>query len=153
MMPAPIIHLTGEPLVLADLEARLPADPGVGAVASFTGKVRANDDLSALELTRHPVLTASALQRIGETAIDRFDLAGLLIAHRYGRMAPGEPIVHIVALAAHRRAALDATAFAIDVLKTEAPFWKREWRGETARWVETTSADQEKAGQWLETGR
>lgn len=146
MTPAEIF-LTEAPLDPAALDARLP--PGAGAVSTFTGRVRGNGALTALELQHHPVMTLSALNVIGEAAMKRFDLTGLLIAHRFGRMAVSEPIVHIAAAAPHRRAALDAVSYTIDVLKTQAPFWKREWYGETGKWIEPTAEDHEKAAQWL----
>ncbi|WP_421789182.1 molybdenum cofactor biosynthesis protein MoaE [Hyphobacterium sp.] len=146
------VHLTGERLDIPALDRALPDNLSVGGIASFTGRVRKSEDLTALELQHHPVMTEPALRSIGESALDRFSLTALLIAHRHGRMPPGEPIVHIIAQAPHRRAALDAVAFTIDVLKTEAPFWKREWRGDSAVWIEPTSTDHREANQWLETG-
>jgi len=144
------ILLTGDSLDIAALNASLPANPMVGASATFTGYVRAGGDLTALELRHHPVMTQAALEQIAQTATERFDLSALVMAHRYGRMAIGEPIVHIAAAAPHRRAALEAVSFVIDVLKTQAPFWKREWRGEAPHWIEPTSEDHAKAAQWLE---
>lgn len=151
MMSGPVVHLSGDPLDLAALNGALPDNAAVGAVASFTGHVRGSGDLTALELLHHPTMTEPALRRIGETAMQRFDLQALLVAHRHGRMPPGEPIVHIIAQSPHRRAALDAVAYTIDVLKTEAPFWKREWRGDTAIWIEPTAGDHRETSQWLET--
>ncbi|WP_394693625.1 molybdenum cofactor biosynthesis protein MoaE [Hyphobacterium sp.] len=141
--------LTPDPLDLAGLNTRLPIARQTGATASFTGYVRGENGLSGLELLAHPVLTQAALTQIAEDATRRFELTGLLIAHRHGRMQVGEPIVHIIAAAAHRRAALEAVSFVIDVLKTGAPFWKREWRGDTYQWIEPTPDDHDKAAQWL----
>lgn len=141
--------LTADPLDVAALNTRRLDASRTGAMAGFTGYVRGGNGLSELELLVHPVLTQAALDRISENAADRFDLTGLLIVHRHGRMQIGEPIVHIMAASPHRQAALDAVGFAIDVLKTQAPFWKREWRGETYQWIEPTSADHDKAAQWL----
>ena len=151
MSMQPIIRLGGDTLDLKSLNRLVGHDPACGAVATFAGHVRASSDLTALELIHHPVLTERALEQIGATAMTQFSLQALLIAHRYGRMPVGEPIVYIAATAAHRRAALDAVSFTIDVLKTEAPFWKREWRGENAVWIEPTSADQTASEQWMET--
>ncbi|WP_421785162.1 molybdenum cofactor biosynthesis protein MoaE [Hyphobacterium sp.] len=148
-MPRPVIHLSGDALDLAGLNAQLNVGTDLGAVASFTGHVRGGGALNALELVHHPTLTAPALKRIAETTMSRFGLSDLLVAHRYGRMPPGEPVVHIVAGAEHRRAALDGVAFAIDVLKTQAPFWKREWRGDSSVWIEPTADDHSNAEKWL----
>jgi molybdopterin synthase catalytic subunit len=151
MSMQPIIRLGEEGLDLQSLNKLVDHDPACGAVATFAGHVRANDGLTALEVLHHPVLTERALERIGAAATTQFSLGTLLIAHRYGRMSVGEPIVYIVATAAHRRAALDAVSYTIDVLKTEAPFWKREWRGNNAVWIEPTAADQSASEQWMET--
>ena len=63
-------------------------------------------------------------------------------------MAPGERIVFVAAAAPHRSAALEACAYLIDRLKTDAPFWKRETRGGDAAWVEARSADAAAADRW-----
>ena len=53
---------------------------------------------------------------------------GLTAIHRYGRIAPGENIVLVVAASAHRQAAFEAASFLMDYLKSRAPFWKKEER-------------------------
>jgi molybdopterin synthase catalytic subunit len=63
-------------------------------------------------------------------------------------MAVGEAIVFVGAASAHRAAALAACAFLIDRLKTDAPFWKKEFRGESATWVEAKGSDDAKAAEW-----
>ncbi|WP_421789062.1 molybdenum cofactor biosynthesis protein MoaE [Hyphobacterium sp.] len=149
-MSSPIILLTDQALDVQGPLADFSALEHIGAVSSFTGQVRGGDGLTALELQHHPVLTPQALEQIAEAAMSRFSLAGLVLAHRYGRMTPGEPIVFIAAAASHRRASLDAVSFLIDTVKTQAPFWKREWRGETYEWIEPTAEDHAAARQWLE---
>jgi molybdopterin synthase catalytic subunit len=64
-------------------------------------------------------------------------------------MSVGEAIVFVAAAAAHRRAALEATSFLIDILKTQAPFWKKEHCEGFERWVEPTAADAAAAERWL----
>ena len=63
-------------------------------------------------------------------------------------MRPGERIVFVGAASAHRAAALDACAFMIDRLKTDAPFWKREATVAGDRWVEPRGADASAAARW-----
>ena len=47
------------------------------------------------------------------------------------------------------QAALDATAFLIDWLKTRAPFWKQEELADGgAHWVEARAADDDAAARW-----
>jgi molybdopterin synthase catalytic subunit len=63
-------------------------------------------------------------------------------------MLPGEPIVLVATASEHRAAALEACAFLIDWLKTEAPFWKLEERSGGDRWVEARAADRLAATRW-----
>lgn len=128
--------------------ARLEAMGG-GGVASFTGVVRGGDGLTALELEHHPGITLAMMRRIAAEAAGRWPLLGVTAIHRYGRLAPGERIVLVAAASPHRAAALEATAFLIDWLKTRAPFWKKEhFAGGGSRWVEARADDDEAAARW-----
>ena len=129
-------------------EMMLAEVPGTGAVATFTGLVRADDGVATLELEHYPGATESALRLVAEGAMARWSLTGATIVHRVGPMAPGERIVFVAAAAPHRSAALDACAYLIDRLKTDAPFWKREVRGGAGSWVEPRAADEEAARRW-----
>lgn len=122
---------------------------GGGGVASFTGIVRGGNGLAALVLEHHPVMTGKAMRAIAEDAATRWPLLGITLIHRYGPLAPGARIVLVVAASPHRAAALEATAFLIDWLKTRAPFWKQELYedGRTA-WVEARDADERAAKRW-----
>lgn len=121
---------------------------GGGAVASFVGLVRGDDGVEELSLEHYPGMTEAALRRIAEETVQRWSLLGATIIHRIGPMAPGERIVLAAACAPHRRDALDACAFLIDRLKTDAPFWKRERRGDIEHWVEARSSDDVAAERW-----
>lgn len=131
---------------LALLVARAPAS---GAVVSFVGLVRASEgDVAALELQHHPVLTAASVEAIASAGRDRFELDGLTVIHRFGRLSPGEPIVFVAAAAAHRRVAFDAVDYLMDRLKTEAVFWKREHGPGGSRWVEARDKDYDDHSRW-----
>jgi molybdopterin synthase catalytic subunit len=125
---------------------------GAGAVATFTGLVRADagaaGDVDVLELEHYPGATEAALTLLAEKATARWQLGAATIVHRVGPMRPGERIVFVAAAAPHRAAALDACAYLIDRLKTDAPFWKREIRGAAAAWVEPRDADTTAADRW-----
>lgn len=121
---------------------------GVGAVASFCGIVRGGDGVTAIELEHYPGMTEASLREICDMAVERWGLAGCTIIHRVGRMELGEAIVLVVTASAHRAAALEACAFLIDRLKTDAPFWKREFRGGAAQWVEQKASDVERGSEW-----
>lgn len=126
--------------------------PGAGAVATFTGLVRADPALDGrvdvLELEHYPGATEAALERVAREAVARWSLTAATIIHRVGPMRLGERIVFTAAAAPHRAAALEACAFLIDRLKTDAPFWKREIRGGEAVWVEARGTDEAAAARW-----
>ena len=121
---------------------------GAGGVASFTGLVRGDDGVETLELEHYPGVTEAALARLADEATARWDLIGVRIVHRVGVMVLGDTVVFVGAAARHRAPALEACAYLIDRLKTDAPFWKRETRAEGARWVEQRDSDREAAARW-----
>ena len=130
------------------LEAFTRQAAGAGAIASFIGLVRSDDGaVSDLWLDHHPVLTEQVIGEIAGQAESRFGVS-VHIAHRVGSVAAGEPIVFVAAAARHRRAAFDAVDYMIDRLKTDAPLWKREQRGDTAKWIEAREADHQDRARW-----
>jgi molybdopterin synthase catalytic subunit len=124
------------------------AHPGLGGVCTFVGEVRGDDDVEALELMHYEPLTLAGMDDLAEQALARFDLMGVLIAHRVGEMRPGEPIVLVSAAARHRRDAIQAVDFAMDHLKSDAWFWKREKRGGQWRWIEPRPEDHVDLARW-----
>ena len=124
----------------------------IGAVVSFSGICRdseGSEPIAALTLEHYPDMAEAEIARHAETALSRWPLTGLTVIHRVGRMVPGENIVLVLAASAHRQAALDATAFLIDWLKTQAPFWKQEsFADGSATWVEAREADDAAAARW-----
>jgi len=121
---------------------------GGGGVASFTGIVRGDGDLVALELEHYPAMTTAQVERIVAEACERWPLLGVRVIHRFGRLVPGERIVFVGTASRHRTAALEACAFLIDWLKSRAPFWKKEHFAERTAWVDARAEDDEKAESW-----
>ena len=141
------VSVQAEPIDLAAELTRVEAS-GAGGVATFSGHVRADDGVAVLELEHYPGVTEAALRSLAEAAAERWSLLAVSVVHRVGPMRPGERIVLVATAAAHRGAALEACAFLIDRLKTDAPFWKREMRGDEATWVEARAKDEAAAGRW-----
>jgi molybdopterin synthase catalytic subunit len=128
--------------------AALAQDGRVGAVASFTGHVRAEEDLTSLTLEHYPGMTEAEIGRIAQEAGARWSLTGITVIHRIGPLKPGEAIVLVAAAAPHRTEAFKACEFLMDWLKTRAPFWKQETRGGRTGWVEARSSDKAAAMRW-----
>ncbi len=134
-----------------EIDALTAGDSSIGAVVTFTGLVRdmASDaSVAAMTLEHYPGMTERELEAIEREALQRFDIGGVSIVHRVGRLTAGERIVLVVTTSAHRGAAFEAAQFLMDYLKTRAPFWKREETHEGARWVEARTADDAAAARW-----
>lgn len=122
---------------------------GGGGVASFVGIVRGDGGLIDLHLDHYPGMTEARMRGLAEEAVGRFGLLGVTLIHRIGTLPVGARIVFVGTAARHRGAALEATTFLIDWLKTDAPFWKRErYADGRAAWVEARHEDDSKAAEW-----
>jgi molybdopterin synthase catalytic subunit len=134
-----------------ELETLTRGRTDVGAVASFTGLVRASNEGSAVNgmtLEHYPGMTQKALAEICSQAHARWDLVDTLVIHRVGELRPGDRIVFVGVSSAHRGAAFEACEFIMDYLKTRAPFWKREDTPAGSRWVEARASDDDSAQRW-----
>jgi molybdopterin synthase catalytic subunit len=132
----------------AELAAFTTAHSGAGGVVSFLGQVRVGEGVEALELQHYEPLTLPGMRDLARTVLARWPLDGLLIMQRSGRMVPGEPIVLVAAAARHRRDAFAAADFAMDHLKSESWFWKRELRGGAWHWIEPRAEDYADKARW-----
>ncbi len=133
--------------------ARLTAGrTDIGAVVTFTGVVRAENDgsgVAGMTLEHYPGMTEAELARVEAEAGQRWPLQASLIVHRVGSLKPGDNIVLVVTASAHRQAAFEAAAFLMDYLKTRAPFWKKELTREgEERWVDSRDSDDAAAKRW-----
>jgi molybdopterin synthase catalytic subunit len=138
----------------AEIAALTDGRTDIGGIGCFVGTVRADargggSAVVGMTLEHYPGMTERAIGKIADQAAERWPLLGCTIIHRVGVLRPGENIVLVIAASSHRQAALDATAFLIDWLKTKAPFWKREdfADGEGA-WVDAREADDAAASRW-----
>ena len=136
----------------AELARLLAGRTDIGGIGCFVGVVRGTakgQPIAAMTLEHYPAMTERALAAIAAEAETRWDLLGCTLIHRHGRLLPGDPIVLVLAASPHREAALSATAFLIDWLKTRAPFWKNEELPDgTSHWVEPRETDAEAAARW-----
>jgi molybdopterin synthase catalytic subunit len=125
--------------------------PQIGALVSFVGLMRDNNEdttVRSMTLEHYPGMTERALHAIAGEADRRWQLEGVLIIHRVGRLVPEDPIVLVAVTSRHRGDAFRACEFIIDYLKTDAPFWKKEQTHDGDRWVEARSSDDDAKGRW-----
>lgn len=143
------IRVQSDPFdVSAEIAALCGGRTDIGGIGCFVGNVRGGE-VAALELEHFPGMTERAMAAIAAEAGERWSLLGCTLVHRIGRLAPGEGIVLVLAASRHRQAALDATGFLIDWLKTRAPFWKKEFHADGGTsWVEARDSDETAATRW-----
>jgi len=141
----------------AEIAALSAGREDVGAVASFVGLVRADKAsvdavtdaaVQAMTLEHYPGMTEKALEAIVEEARGRWDVFGVRVIHRVGRLRPGDRIVLVAVASAHRHEAFAACEFIMDYLKTQAPFWKKEETAAGGRWVDARVSDDQAAERW-----
>ncbi len=123
-----------------------------GATAAFVGRCRRDAGaapVEALELQHYPGFTERTVRRRASTIAAADEIIDALIIHRAGFVAPGEAIVLVAVRARGRAAAQAAVEQMMDLLKTDAPFWKREhYRAGAPRWIEPTETDKERRRRW-----
>ncbi|MCH8861216.1 MAG: molybdenum cofactor biosynthesis protein MoaE [Proteobacteria bacterium] len=137
----------------AEIRTLIGGRTDVGAVVTFTGLMRGGEG-ATLTLEHYAGMSEKELTTIAEEAAHRWPLTDLLIIHRHGTLNPGDQIVLVATLAAHRGDAFAAAEFLMDWLKTRAPFWKKEEAGGKtpgeAKWVEARADDEKAAERWEE---
>ena len=134
-----VFELVREPLDPAALEARV-GHPSCGACVCFTGTTREENRgkrVVRLEYEAFEKMTGPEMERIFERCRAEQPDARLhmLVAHRIGIVAVGEPSVVIAVASPHRAPAFAACRFLIDELKRTLPVWKKEIYADGAHWI------------------
>ena len=148
----PIVRVQREDFDLAaEVAAISDGRTDIGAVVTFSGLCRdEGGTLAALELEHYPGMAEAQIAKFAGEAIRRWPVQALTAIHRFGKVAPGENIVLVIAASPHREAAFAAASFLMDYLKTSAPFWKKEHLkdGTSGEWVEAKDKDDAALTKW-----
>ncbi|UNM96103.1 molybdenum cofactor biosynthesis protein MoaE [Ignatzschineria rhizosphaerae] len=135
-------------------DALIKASGDAGALVLFQGMVREFDQAVQLEkmmLEHFPGVTEKEITRIILKAKQKWDIAGCRVIHRVGAFYADDPIVLLMVTAKHRLHAFLAAEYIMDYLKTEAPFWKKEFLQDGENyWVAAKKSDQEILARWQE---
>ena len=104
-------------------------DPlGAGAVVDFSGIVRSIEDgreIDGIEYEAHREMAEHQLRLIAEQAAENFRLQVVLIHHRVGFIAVGEPSLFLRVTSLHREEAFRASQWIVNELKKKVPIWKK----------------------------
>ena len=142
--------------VAAETAAFSSGRKDVGALVTFSGICRGDEDgapIAALVLEHYPGMAEEEIARHIEEAKKRWPLLDALVTHRVGRVTPGETIVFVATVSAHRQAAFAAAEFLMDYLKARAPFWKKVERADGTHWVAARDTDNAAAARWKKSSR
>lgn len=125
--------------------------PDCGAIVCFSGLVRdlnLGSKVQKLVLEHYPGMTESVINQILDQAKQRWDIQRAKIIHRVGELDLGQQIVFVGIASPHRADAFAACQFLMDLLKTQAPFWKKEISDQGQNWLEQKSSDVEQQQTW-----
>jgi MoaE-MoaD fusion protein len=132
------VRITPDRIDTESVVARLK-QPADGAVVVFDGVVRDNTRGRRTLYLDYEAYEGMAIKQMGSLAVEareRFDVRGVSIIHRLGRLEIGETSVLIAVAATHRGAAFDACRWIIDTLKKTVPIWKKEYFEDGAVWAD-----------------
>jgi molybdopterin synthase catalytic subunit len=136
-----MFRVTDKPINIQEL-VDFVTDPEAGAVATFIGTTRNNNEgrkVIALDYEAYPEMAEKELVRLGEEARKKWQICRMAIVHRLGPVQITEPSVIIAVSAAHREAAFAACRFAIEEIKKTVPIWKKEVYEGGEIWIGTQS--------------
>ncbi|MCX8588038.1 MULTISPECIES: molybdopterin synthase catalytic subunit MoaE [unclassified Gilliamella] len=144
-----IIKIDGESINTNDIISWLSELPQDGAVVTFIGKVRCTEKKTiGLYLEHYAGMTEKVLSNIVVQARQRWQLSRIAVIHRVGDIKTNEKIVFVGVSSAHRSDAFAAAEFIMDILKNEAPFWKKENTIDGNNWVEAKKSDVDALKKW-----
>ncbi|PXZ08258.1 molybdopterin synthase catalytic subunit MoaE [Gilliamella apicola] len=144
-----IIQVNQSPIDVNSLITWLYESPTDGAVVTFMGKVRSfENQVISLTLEHYPEMTEKVLGNIINQARGRWAINRVAIVHRVGKIYANESIVFVGVSAAHRSDAFATTEFIMDILKNEAPFWKKEQTVSGQNWVKAKESDLNALKKW-----
>ena len=125
-----------------------------GAIVNFVGVVRSFDEknnnvIESMTLEHYPGMTELEIKKIVKQSYERWDITGVTVIHRIGKLLPSDQIVFVGVSSRHRQNAFDSCNFIMDWLKTRAPFWKVEENGNQKKWVDYNLSDDEATKKWI----
>jgi len=115
------------------IEASLDTPPkthrgDAGAINDFWGVVRRLEggrEIIGIEYEAHREMAEHQLRQIAEQAVEKFRLQLVIIHHRIGFIAVGEPSLFLRVASPHRSEGFRAGQWIVDELKKKVPIWKR----------------------------
>ena len=122
------------------------------AVASFTGRVEAGDEVEEIWIDHYAPMARSELLKIGEEAMQRWPIGGAILIHRHGRLLPCDRVMFAAVAASAPDVAEEACAWIVAQIRCRAPFWRKDRLADGRdRWFEAGTAAPARSGRRLES--
>ncbi|HBC57372.1 MAG TPA: molybdopterin converting factor [Gammaproteobacteria bacterium] len=141
-MKIEILTETFEPLMALQNYQQQVNQVANSANSVFIGRMREQhmgNTVEQLYLEHYPGMTERVLRESVVEAQRRWQINDVLILHRVGQINPAEAIVLLAVWSVHRADSIQANEFLIEILKSRAPFWKKEILKEGERWIESNT--------------
>jgi molybdopterin synthase catalytic subunit len=124
--------------LLLDEAVRAVSWSGAGAVVTFLGMVRGENDgraVTLLEYEAYGMMAEAELVKVESEIAAELPGVRVFALHRIGALRVGEAAVVCAASAPHRDEAFRACRMLIDRIKARLPIWKREHGPDGPYWV------------------
>jgi molybdopterin synthase catalytic subunit len=122
------LTISAEPIDETLLTARRGLSGAMGAVVSFTGVVRGEEQGAAIKALEYEAFQKMAEHQFGllfDELEQRWPVESVRLVHRTGLVKVNEPSLWVEVVAPHRSEAFAACQWLIDEMKRVVPIWKK----------------------------
>ena len=122
------LKISADPINEAALISRREMSSGVGAVVSFLGVVRGDEEgnaISAIEYEAFQRMAEHQFHLLFDELERRWPIESVRVVHRLGVVKVNEPSLWVEVVAPHRGEAFAACQWLIDEMKRLVPIWKK----------------------------
>jgi molybdopterin synthase catalytic subunit len=131
------IIISSDPIDRGTLDSWI-RDPSCGAIASFEGIIRNQNDekpVNGLEYSVYEDFFYAETERILQEAELKWPIKKACLIQRTGKLLIGECGVIIAVSSPHRRESIEALSYILEEFKKRAPVWKKEFYQDHSDWV------------------
>ena len=103
-------------------ETKILRENQTGAIVNFVGVVRGFDErnnslIDSMTLEHYPGMTELEIEKIVKQSYERWNITGVTVIHRVGKLLPSDQIVFVGVSAKHRQNAFDSCSFQLIINK------------------------------------
>jgi molybdopterin synthase catalytic subunit len=122
------LRIQTEPIDEPSLNAARQISPGIGAVVTFLGVVRQDEEGSKIAGLTYEAFEPMAIHQFNllfERIAQQWPIESVRLVHRIGFVKTNEPSLWVEVTAPHRAEAFAACQYLIDEMKKVVPIWKK----------------------------